>query len=201
MSIIVEPLQKFHIELELAISHLFSLNSLIHFEFCQNIIKNFQIPSEIVLVLCIEIKPMQRDTSIRMNSIQYLAISDGITAELHFWVVSLGYLIDPCQQLQAAQVSGFHYSNYNIIKWCISSYLQPSQTQCQPQASQVQSAARSTATDSTYPSRTQSKWQPSFATSTFRLTTYQPRGKRIGSNVPRPRMIPNGSVHQSSANT
>ncbi len=115
MRIIVKPLQEFHIELELPVGHLLNLNSLICFELGNNIIEHFEVSCIVIFVLRIEVQPMQRNLRIRVNGIQYLAIRDGITTQLDFRIVGLTNLVDPCKKLKSAQVSRFHYSNYNII--------------------------------------------------------------------------------------
>lgn len=102
MRIIKEPLQEFHIKLELSICHLLYLYSLIDFKLCEHIIQNFQIPSIVILVSCIEIQFMKRHACLGMNGVDNLAICDRVTAKLHFWIICLTKFVDPGQQLQPA---------------------------------------------------------------------------------------------------
>ena len=55
MRIVVEPLQEFHIELELPVRHLLNLNSLIGFELGNNIIEHFEVSCIVIFVLRIEV--------------------------------------------------------------------------------------------------------------------------------------------------
>lgn len=96
MRIVVKPLQEFHIELELPVRHLLNLNSLIGFKLGDHIIEHFEVARKVIFVLRIEVQSMQRDLRAGVDGVQNLAICDGVTAQLHFWVVCLANLVDPC---------------------------------------------------------------------------------------------------------
>jgi hypothetical protein len=98
MCIVVKPLEKFHIVLKLAISHLINLNSFVDFQFLKQIIKNFQISAAVILILRIKVKFVELNTSHWVDSIKHLAKGNCIAAQLYFRVIALCDFINPGKQ-------------------------------------------------------------------------------------------------------
>ena len=69
MSIVIEPLEKLHVVLKLAISHLINLNSFINFQFLKHVVKNLQISAAVILVPRIKVKFVQLNPSHWMHRI------------------------------------------------------------------------------------------------------------------------------------
>ena len=102
MCIIVQPLKKLHVKLELAISHLFDLDPLVELQLDQHIIEHFQVPRIVILILSVEVQLMQRHCRQGMYRIYHLAEGNGITTHLYLRVISLCCIINPCKEFKSA---------------------------------------------------------------------------------------------------